>query len=1644
MNIGDKDFKYEKLSKFELQIYSINLSIFICYYLRLTNKSLRKQLVNKLDVIFQKLSNDKYKFEDFLKLPIIEEYFIANNIDIPEGIAKNNALLENLFALFVCINNKIPLFIVGKPGCSKSLSVEYILKSMRGDFTKNTFFKHFPNLMCTRYQGSLCSQSEDVINIFKKAENSLKKIKKEDLKRNISMIYFDEMGLAEHSKFNPLKTIHAKLEFDETQEDTKIAFVGISNWPLDASKMNRGIRITISDLDLEDNIKTSLTIAESFDKNLTENEAYKFFFETLGKTYFKYKKFLKENINKDWKKEFHGHRDFYFFVKISAKKALLTFSHNKENSEKELWLAGIESIERNFSGLEFEELEDEKNSIEIVKNIYKEEIPKYLSDIYNIINKNKKVDVVKLINDNLSDPKNRYLLLIAKPSISCHLLNKILGKRHFFIFIGSKFKNDFKSEDYHYRIINQIQICMEKGGIIVLKDFDYIYPALYDLLNQNFTVESNRNFARVSLGTNSTYCIVNDNFKCIIIVDKDKIQNEETPFVNRFEKFIISFKELLSDELIKKADEIYNTLKILISRIQKLKIIEYELQKILVNFNLEEIQALVYEAKEKGVDSEKIHEEVISKLALTFPQDVMLFLKNVQSEYKNLIIRSYNKGEHRNLSKFLSSMKTRKNVVYTFSSDLDIIKNLQNIKNEKFNFDINKENIKEIKIRGIKSEGILEREINSFLQKDKYKVCLIHFTSKEENFMNFIKIIIDNKEKEEGINQKIFIFIVHMNRIFSNRQKLFNNKSKEKNDYKNLNEDFSFLSEYYQIFIDNLNGDKDINFPKIIESKNEDIIEYCLDVDNELKKNIYKAIIHMRYNFTSSTEILNKDNYVSNLKSFIQNDKNKIIRKLINNCIKNKLNKDNIFQLLFEEKEKDYQDENKNKSSLTISEYDIDLISLIKKYLFNLYISAFNHFLFIAENDNFFSSLLYLTIKYPDLIPYLSNINEEELLLMNKNEIKLEEKSDGKPEFKLLVYIILNYFKEFSFERNDTKFIERQQGVNNINILLGLSLPGFKKNIEDIISKINESVIINYNINETSLINIKNLSNRYYDELERLDNLTRNEIIRCNKISKIHEEFNDDKNIIAQFYNLFINDYYILFIIQNLENNTNIDEAKRFFDEQVTKEDKLRYDENLKCAKKINYIESYKNQITLLLKIYYLSKEFDPNPYNFKINNIFIRKDNNIEILSFIQIFVRKIIIVFNNIKDITKDILLKIKNFSEDAYLNFSKVMKNINSTYMREIIYSFREIAEILVELLRNNIYDNETIKIIFTFYMTKTFNIIKEYKGEEINTNKILEETKKAYKMLNEKIGKNKNFPKLMNFLLINDFKQIRNDNINNNMKNWIIETVLSNNQFLKNFHFDVILDTFFTKDSIKENFDKLNENIQIFYILNNQQNKILEQILLYYFENNINYCFEEMLLKKEEKNIKEDEDIISEKTEAFKVFERAIFIFSEIYEYKNNYNLKKLYSIAYIKIYLKKFVKFILENVVENNLKHMNELINNIKNEENKNIIKLYTYKLFHTFIDDKTEFLSFNYENKYITFLEGFKSKEKQEKINYYYFAPISSLKKDYTKVFKLFNGYPKESYLDNNKRNEFIKKIKDFPIEIFINISINKVISKIV
>ena len=127
---------------------------------------------------------------------------------------------------------------------------------MQGSASENNLFKDLPKVMLFAYQGSIASISIGLKKILIKARETYNKLKEEDKKSNISLIFFDEMGLAEHSPNNPLKVIHSELEYDQNEEDKKLAFIGISNWTLDAAKMNRGISISIPEPDEEESINS--------------------------------------------------------------------------------------------------------------------------------------------------------------------------------------------------------------------------------------------------------------------------------------------------------------------------------------------------------------------------------------------------------------------------------------------------------------------------------------------------------------------------------------------------------------------------------------------------------------------------------------------------------------------------------------------------------------------------------------------------------------------------------------------------------------------------------------------------------------------------------------------------------------------------------------------------------------------------------------------------------------------------------------------------------------------------------------------------------------------------------------------------------------------------------------------------------------------------------------------------------------------------------------------------------------------------------------------------------------------------------------------------------------------------------------------
>ena len=374
---------------------AINLSIYLCYYLRIFNKDSRTEFCKIMNKTFQK---DNFDFES---LPHEIQNEIAEELIIENGYAKNRALLENLFALFVCIINKIPLFIVGKPGCSKSLSTQLILQSMKGINSSQNLFKQYPRIISFYYQGSLSSTSEGIKKMFDKVRKSLKSKSSNQI---IPVFYFDEMGLAEISKNNPLKAIHSELEYDE--DKGKISFIGISNWSLDASKMNRGLFISIPEPDKDDLILTSEKIAKSYNDILTEK--YKKYYESLAKAYYDYKNSFDKNDLKI--NNFHGLRDFYHLIKLFSRKLI---ERNYPIDEYNIKSIIDTSIGRNFGGMD--------NSINKFSEMFYNYEPNIKSIKYDF-------SIMRCIYNNLIDFKSRFLMTISKDSISKLLIESILNK----------------------------------------------------------------------------------------------------------------------------------------------------------------------------------------------------------------------------------------------------------------------------------------------------------------------------------------------------------------------------------------------------------------------------------------------------------------------------------------------------------------------------------------------------------------------------------------------------------------------------------------------------------------------------------------------------------------------------------------------------------------------------------------------------------------------------------------------------------------------------------------------------------------------------------------------------------------------------------------------------------------------------------------------------------------------------------------------------------------------------------------------------------------------------------------------------------------------------------------------------------------
>ena len=169
---------------------------------------------------------------------------LLDSMKLGPNIARNAALRENVFMMAICIELRIPLFLVGKPGSSKSLAKSIVADSMEGISASNRLLKQFKavsmidfdnyiyhislymQVQMFSYQCSQLSTPESVIEIF----NSAKKYQKEqDVTKNVSVVVLDEVGLAEDSPNLPLKALHPLLEDGTEGADSQEVHTGNSH-----------------------------------------------------------------------------------------------------------------------------------------------------------------------------------------------------------------------------------------------------------------------------------------------------------------------------------------------------------------------------------------------------------------------------------------------------------------------------------------------------------------------------------------------------------------------------------------------------------------------------------------------------------------------------------------------------------------------------------------------------------------------------------------------------------------------------------------------------------------------------------------------------------------------------------------------------------------------------------------------------------------------------------------------------------------------------------------------------------------------------------------------------------------------------------------------------------------------------------------------------------------------------------------------------------------------------------------------------------------------------------------------------------------------------------------------------------------------
>ncbi|KAH3767876.1 AAA+ ATPase [Pelomyxa schiedti] len=478
---------------------------------------------------------------------------LCKNTVLPAGIAKTNTFMENLFCTVVCLDSRIPLVIVGPPGCSKTLSFTVAVDNMKGTTSPSDFYRSLHHIQPFRYQCSEQSTDSEIQSMYKSATHRQKSFL--STSRELCAVLLDEVGLPSE-ELSPLKILHFKLDHP------KVSSVLLSNRILDEAKTNRTLMLLQSEPPLTDlqRLAEGCIFGDKPDSTVQN---------VLAQLCVAYQEEVVKFYGSPYPQRFFHLRDFVYFLRYLRKHCFTADGLSFDLTEHKV----IAGLKRNFGGLDQRHFDClVANFIDHINHALKSnntllwgQLPAGRRTEINTI----KESLSEKLTD-LEDPNTapfRYIMLLdpTENEVAVALLFDLglCDRNQTTICYVGDFPGD-NDQRVKAEVVEKVKIAMELGTTIVLVNSTSVHSSFYDVFNRHYTImpknkrdvskapntSSRVCFANLAAGTFSQPCVVHDNFRVIVHVPKSSLQSLPTPLLNRFEKYCLGIDDALFERLL--------------------------------------------------------------------------------------------------------------------------------------------------------------------------------------------------------------------------------------------------------------------------------------------------------------------------------------------------------------------------------------------------------------------------------------------------------------------------------------------------------------------------------------------------------------------------------------------------------------------------------------------------------------------------------------------------------------------------------------------------------------------------------------------------------------------------------------------------------------------------------------------------------------------------------------------------------------------------------------------------------------------------------------------------------------------------------------------------------------------------------------